>query len=72
MAVPVWKTIANMLLEEARLGCAPGPSEAAFFNRNGCLEADVSKFLADLGRIAAQARAKAEMQTRCMKGDVRM
>jgi hypothetical protein len=49
MAIPFWKVIANMLLEEARLGCAPDLSEAAFFNRNGCPESDVCKFLAELG-----------------------
>ena len=67
MAIPFWKVIANMLLEEARLGCAPDLSEAAFFNRNGCPESDVCKFLA--GGFGA------EMQTRCMKGfpsDVRL
>ena len=56
MAIHFWKAIAKMLLEEARLGCSPDPSEAAWFNRNGCPEADVSKCLADLERIAAKAR----------------
>jgi len=44
-----------MLLEEARLGYTPDRNEAAWFKRNGCQEADVSKFLADLERIAAKA-----------------
>ena len=58
MAIPFWKAIANMLLEEARLGHVPDPREADFFNRNGCPESDAGKFLAELKCIAAKARDK--------------